>query len=340
MTTLAPSPIAAPRTALPGPHPALARHPAFRRLFQPGQLTVGLILPLETHPGRPAPTMHGHVEMAQRAERTGFGALWMRDIPFYDPHYGDVGQVFEPMVYMSYLAAATSSIALGTAGIVLPTREPLVLAKQAASLDQLSGGRLVLGLSSGDRASDYPMFGIDFDSRGERYRDAFAVLRSVTEERYPVYQSARFGQASGGLDLVPRPLSGRVPAIAIGQSQQELAWVARHMDGYLAYAPAPEELEPLGRTWRALVREGGREDEFKPFGIGGYFMLSDDPDQPFRRIRGGFHAGRNGLRDYLEQARAAGVSHAALNPKVSRQPYGEIMDQLAEAVLPFFPAHA
>jgi luciferase-type oxidoreductase len=150
------------------PSPTLAGHPGFQRLFQPGQLTVGLILPLETHPGRPAPTMQGHIEMAQRAERLGFGALWLRDIPFYDPQYGDVAQIFEPMVYMSYLAAATSRIALGTAAIVLPTREPLVFAKQATSLDHLSGGRLVLGLSSGDRASDYPMFGIDFDSRGER----------------------------------------------------------------------------------------------------------------------------------------------------------------------------
>jgi luciferase-type oxidoreductase len=143
-------------TDAPAPHTTLARHPGFQRLFQPGALTVGLILPLETHPGRPAPTMAGHVEMAQRAETLGFGALWMRDIPFYDPHYGDVAQIFEPMVYMSHLAAVTSRIVVGTTGIVLPTREPMNLAKQAASLDYLSGGRLVLGLSSGDRLSDYP----------------------------------------------------------------------------------------------------------------------------------------------------------------------------------------
>jgi luciferase-type oxidoreductase len=317
----------------------LSRHPGFQRLFQPRELTIGLILPLETHPGRPAPTMRKHVEMAQRAEQLGFGALWMRDIPFYDPRYGDVAQIFEPLVYIGYLAAVTSRIALGTTGIVLPTREPLILAKQVASIDQLSGGRLVLGLSSGDRISDYPMFGIDYDTRGERYREAYAVLRTVTEQHFPRYQTERFGAADGRLDLVPMPPFGRVPAIAVGQAQQGMDWLARELDGYLAFVPAPEQLDALGARWRAQVRDEAGADLFKPLGAGGYFDLSTDPDQPFQRIPGGFRAGRNGLRDYLELARAAGVSHVALNPKVSRQPYDEIMDELSQYVLSHFPAH-
>jgi len=341
MTTLPPAAaISVSATAQqPTPHQGLSQHPGFQRLFQPSALTIGLILPLETHPGRPAPTMRDHVRMAQRAEALGFGALWMRDIPFYDPHYGDVAQIFEPLVYIAYLAAATSTIALGTTGIVLPTREPLILAKQVASLDQLSGGRLVLGLSSGDRVSDYPMFGIDYDSRGERYREAFGVLRAVTEQHYPRYRTEHFGNADGMVDLVPSPPFGRIPAIAVGHSQQSFDWLARELDGYLAFAPAPEQLEALGRQWREQVRNEAGATTFKPLGAGGYFDLSTDPDQPFQRIGGGFRAGRNGLRDYLELARAAGVSHVALNPKVSRQPYDEIMDELSEYVLPHFPSH-
>jgi luciferase-type oxidoreductase len=321
------------------PDQNLSAHPGFRRLFSPGELTIGLILPLETHRGRPAPTMRDHVQMAQRAEQLGFGALWMRDIPFYDPQYGDVGQIFEPLVYIGYLAAATSRIALGTAGIVLPTREPLILAKQIASLDQLSGGRLVLGLSSGDRASDYPMFGIDYDSRGERYRDVYAVMRTLTEQHFPRYQTEAFGTADGSLDLVPRPPFGRVPALAVGRSQQGIDWLARQLDGYLAFAPAPEQLEALGAEWREKVRAEAGEAQFKPLAIGGFFSLSSDPHQPFQRIPGGFRAGRNGLREYLELARAAGVSHVALNPRVSRQPYQEIMDELSAYLLPHFPPH-
>ncbi|MFJ3485499.1 LLM class oxidoreductase [Pseudomonas sp. NPDC090202] len=334
------TPTSATSTRLPLPHPALERHPGFQRLFQPNALTIGLILPLETHFGRAAPTMQGHVQMAQRAEELGFGALWMRDIPFYDPHYNDVAQMFDPLVYIGFLAAATQRIVLGTTGIVLPTHEPMYLAKQATSLDQLSGGRLVLGLSSGDRFSDYPMLGIDFDSRGERYRDAFAVMRTLIEQRFPTFQSERFGGSTGNLDLVPRAPFGRIPSIAVGQAQQSIEWLAANLDGYLAGAASPDHLAMLGESWHGQVRAAEGENVFKPLGLGGYFDLSRNPDQPFQRIQGGFRAGRNGLRNYLEQAQAAGVSHIALNPKVSRQPYNEILDELGEYVLPHFPSHA
>lgn len=321
------------------PHPKLERHPGFQRLFQPGALTVGLILPLETHRTRPAPTMRDHVAMAQRADELGFGALWMRDVPFYDPEYGDTAHIFESMVYIGYLAAATRRIVLGTTGIVLPTHEPMYLAKQATSLDQLSGGRLVLGLSSGDRHSDYPMLGIDFDTRGERYRDAWSVFRTLTEESFPNFRSPRFGGSRGTLDLVPKPPFGRIPSMAVGRSQQSTEWLAQNLDGLLAFAPSPDSLAHVYDDWQTHVRVAAGEDAFKPLSLGGYLDLSSDPNEPFRRVPGGFRAGRNGLVDYLARARDAGLSHAALNPKVSRQPYAEILDELAEYVLPHFPSH-
>jgi len=329
-----------PVVASAQPHPYLLQHPGFQRLFQPHALTIGLILPLETHPGKPAPTMADHVKMAQRAEALGFGALWMRDVPFYDPAYGDVAQIFEPMVYIGYLAAATNRIALGTTGIVLPTREPMYLAKQATTLDQLSDGRLVLGLSSGDRQSDYPMLRIDYESRGERYRDAYSVYRTLAEQRFPDFHSARFGGSSGTLDLVPKAPYGRVPSIAVGQAQQTMGWLAQHLDGLLTGSPPIDRLNEFGAEWRAHVAAAAGPELFKPLGIGGFFDLSSNPDAPFQRMPGGFRAGRNGLRAYLEKARTAGVSHVALNPKVSRQPYAEILDELAEFVLPEFPSHS
>ena len=324
----------------PQPLPALELHPGFQRLFQPGALSLGLILPLETHPNQPAPTMRDHIAMAQRADELGFGALWLRDVPFYDPSYGDVAQIFEPMVYMGFLAAATRHIALGTTGIVLPTREPMYLAKQATTVDQLSNGRLVLGLSSGDRESDYPMLDIDFDTRGERYRDAWSVFRTLTEERFPHFHSARFGGSAGKLDLVPKPAYGRVPAIAVGRAQQSTQWLASHLDGLITFAPSPDRLAGVVNDWQTHVQESADQDIYKPLGLGGYLDLSADPDHPFLRIPGGFRAGRNGLIAYLKRAQEAGISHAALNPKVSRQPYGEILAELAEYVLPHFPSHA
>lgn len=315
----------------------LTAHAGFARCFSPGALTVGLILPLETHPGRVAPTMQHHVEMAQRAEKLGFASLWMRDIPFYDPQYGDVGQIFEPLTYIAHLAAHTTSIALGTAGIVLPIREPLLLAKQVTTLDQLSGGRMLLGLSSGDRPSDYPMFGVAIASRGDRFRDAFFVCRTVSEQCFPSFESTSFGRSRGALDLIPKSPAGRTPAIAVGRAQQSAAWIGANMDGFISIVPLQSGLNDLAAEWKRQMPQS-ESAPFKPLGIGGFLDLVEDRSHPVVRIQGGIRAGSLALSDYLEVAREAGISHFAMNPKVSPRPYLELMEELASDVLSRFPA--
>lgn len=316
----------------------LESHPGYNRVFRPRELTVGLILPLETHPGMPYPTMRDHISMAQRAESLGVAALWARDIPFFDPAYGDAGQIFEPLIYLAQLADATRSITLGTTGIVLPMREPLLLAKQVNSLDQLTDGRVVIGMSSGDRPSEYPVFGIDFETRGERFRDAYGVYRNVSERAFPQFASARFGQSPGGLDMLPKPPYGRTPAIAVGRSQQTLQWIAENMDGYLGFVPDPSGLRSFAEEWRSLTQSAADTAAFKPLAFGGFLYLHPKPDHPFTRIRGGFAIGSRALRDFLEQARDAGVNHVALNPRVTPRPYVEILDELGSIVLSAFPA--
>ena len=95
------------------------RHAGFARVLQPGRLTFGFIAPLEGYPDRPAPTMCDHLAMARKADDAGFAAVWLRDVPFFDPSFGDVGQVFDPMVYAGFLAGVTSKISIGTAGIIM-----------------------------------------------------------------------------------------------------------------------------------------------------------------------------------------------------------------------------
>ncbi|KVN53112.1 TIGR03571 family LLM class oxidoreductase [Burkholderia anthina] len=309
--------------------------PGYSRLFGVDQLSVGLILPLESHPDSPWPTMTDHVEMAQKAEALGFASLWLRDIPFFDRQYGDAGQIFEPLIYIAHLAAATTRIALGTTGIVLPFREPLMFAKQVNSVDHLASGRLVLGLSSGDRPSEYPAFGVDFRSRGEQFRSSFEVYRRVSERAFPTLRSPNIGVLDGTLDMLPKPLYGRVPALAVGRAQQSLAWIATNMEGYLGFVPEPALLEQFTREWRREVENQFGHEAFKPIGAGGFLYLHESPNRAFERVPGGFAIGSRALRHYLERSRDAGISHVALNPKITRRPYGEILDELASEVLPY-----
>lgn len=314
-------------------------HPAMRRVFPRGRLAVGLILPLETHPESPGPTMHQHASMARLAEEMGFAAFWLRDVPFYDPKYGDVGQIFEPMVYMAHLAAVTEFIALGTAGVVLPLREPKMLAKQATSVDQLSKGRPLMGLSSGDRPAEYPLFDIDFESRGERFRDAYEVFRTVSAESFPTFESVRFGHSNGTHDLIPKAHFDAIPFISIGRSQQSPDWLAKNTDGLLVPSPVSGDFDGLVMEWSSRVKAQCTPDVHKPIGIAGFLDLVDDPGHPFERIRGGFRSGSRALADFLQHAALAGVEHVAFNPKISHRPYIDVMTELAEEVFPAVPGY-
>ncbi|WP_228389053.1 TIGR03571 family LLM class oxidoreductase [Rahnella sp. RcJ3] len=311
----------------------LLQHPGYARVFQPGHLTFGFIAPLESYPDSAAPTLADHTAIARKVDDAGFSAIWLRDVPFYDPYFGDVAQILDPLVYAGYLGAITRNIAIGTAGIVLPLRDPVIVAKQAATADQLLGGRLLLGLATGDRPVEYPAFGMDFNNRSARYRDALDVIKAVTEQEWPVHSSRFYGDLNGALDLVPKPVSGRLPTLVIGHAGQTLEWSAQNSDGMIAYLANPLSVPDIISSWRNACRT----DVFKPYGYGTFFDLDRDPDMPVqtgRVLRGG----RNALRELWLRQQEQGVSHVALNFKPLQRPATEVIDELGEYLLPYFPS--
>ncbi|MDE9395782.1 LLM class flavin-dependent oxidoreductase, partial [Pseudomonas aeruginosa] len=148
--------------------PAFVGHPGYRRMFAADALTLGLFLPLRFYQGDMR-VLLGQARLVEEIDRLGFAAVWVRDVPLFDPRFGDAGQVFDPFTYLGYLAARTRRIALATGSAVLALRQPVDLAKAAASVDRLSGGRLVLGLASGDRPVEFPAYGLEHAQRGERF---------------------------------------------------------------------------------------------------------------------------------------------------------------------------
>lgn len=320
----------------------LAAHPGFGRMFAPGRLTVGLFLPLWQYTGD-MKAMCGQAEVIKRADETPFAALWVRDVPLLDPGFGDVGQVFDPWTYLAWLAAHTRRLSLAAGSAIFTLRHPVDLAKQAASIDRLSGGRLVLGAASGDRASEFPAYGIDHGSRGERYREAFEWFRTLTERTAPALSSS-LGRVGGGVDLLPKPVNGRVPLLVTGSSQQKPEWIAEHADGWLVYPGAPDSVtavDALARkiaAWRELI-PGGR---FKPVATNEWIDLTEDPAVPPTPLRGGFvlRTGSQGLIELLHRWQERGVNHAALGVQHGSRPAAEVVAQLAEEVVPHFPALA
>ena len=89
--------------------------------------------------------MENQTQLIQRAEALGFDTVWVRDIPLNNPDFKEVGQIFDPWIYLSHIASLTKSIKFGIASVILPLRHPLHVAKASASLDVLFPNRFVMG---------------------------------------------------------------------------------------------------------------------------------------------------------------------------------------------------
>ena len=263
------------------------------------------------------PDLQRHADLARLADRLGFRALWVRDVPVYDPSFGDAAQVFEVFSYLGYLAGVTHDILLGTAAVVLPIREPLLTLKAAATVQRLSGDRLLLGVASGDRPVEYPLFGRDFDNRGDNFREQVALLRDGAAAQLP-----------SGLAILPT-LSSPLPLLVAGLARQSPEWLGQHMDGCLAYPGTPDDHARRIAAWRAVAAS-------KPYATFIHLDLDQHASAPMQRWRFGFRGGRDVLIAELHALRAVGVDHVSLHFRRNRRPLDETFHEIAEYVLPHF----
>ncbi len=305
---------------------------AYNSTFIPGQLTLGLVAPLEAYPDSAVPKMEEHVQRAQLADEMGFAALWLRDVPFQVPSFGDAGQTYDPFVYLGALSMTTRDIALGVASVVLPLRHPAHVAKAAASADQLSGGRLLLGVASGDRPEEYPAMNLDFATRGDRFRDSVDYVRAMADA-YPKADTAH-GSLNGQIDMLPKPAGGRLPLLITGGSQQAPDWVAQHGDGWMTYPRDPLSQGEMVSAYRQRIKKV--EGQNKPVMQSLYIDLLPDPDATPRPTHLGFAAGTEYLKRYLREVRGLGINHVALNLRFNRADINDTMQRLADALMPEF----
>jgi luciferase-type oxidoreductase len=306
----------------------------YNQAFQPNRLSVGVIVPLENYASGPVPTMERHLERVRLVEKAGFSAVWLRDVPFNVPSFGDAGQTYDPFVYLGFLAGQTERIALGVASLILPLRHPAHVAKAAASVDQLSDGRLILGIASGDRPDEYPALNENYENRGERFRDSFEYIRSMASDA-PTFEN-RYGQTNGEMDLLPKPTAGKIPMLITGGSQQAPQWGARHSDGLITYPRNIDDQANAVRSWRNGIP--GETGYSKPVMQSLYIDLLAEPNAPPQPIHLGFSSGIRFLKSYLKSLEDIGVNHIALNLRFNQTDTEEALLYLAEDLLPEFPA--
>jgi probable F420-dependent oxidoreductase len=185
------------------------------------------------------------MELARAAEQLGFDAVFVTEHPIPEKHWMDSGghHALDPFVALAFAAAATTRLRLLTNLCVVPYRNPFLLAKSVASLDALSGGRLVLGAGAGYLEAEFRALGVPFDERNERFDEAIGVMRKVWSGEL-VNESGRGWEARNHFAL-PRPAQRPGPPIWIGgNSRRAVRRAVELADGWM---PFPNPAKSVGR---------------------------------------------------------------------------------------------
>jgi probable F420-dependent oxidoreductase len=212
------------------------------------------------------------VQVAQKAEVLGFESAWIPEhlavpvtITSRYPYSADGkfpggpgAALHDPFVALGFVAASTKTIKLGTGVFVLPLRNPLAVAKAAASVDVLSQGRLLFGVGIGWCEDEFDAVGMSFKDRAARSREAIAMLKALWSDDTPQFSGKFHSFAPVGFN--PKPIQKPHPPIIFGgESRPALKRVAELGDGWFGFRYTPETLKPQLALLKELTEKAGRK---------------------------------------------------------------------------------
>lgn len=301
-------------------------------------MRFGLALP---HVG-PVAGAQAIVDVAQRAEALGFYSVWVLDrllyplnpISKYPGNWrGEIPiamqTTYEPLTVLAFVAAATKTILLGTSVLVASYRSPVLTAKMAATLDQLSGGRLILGLGAGWSSDEFDAVGQTFHERQEKTDEYLRVVKAFWTEEQPSFSGTYYRVAKS--IFLPQPVQRPGPAIWIGgNSRRAMRRAAEFGDGWHPTSRiGPAKLAEGMKYIRELAHRAGRE----PDAVKATLRWNASP-----HLTQKFAAQE--VLDKLLEYRAAGVEHVCFDLQIpqpsSLSEMFECMERLAHSALAKF----
>jgi len=279
---------------------------------------------------------------SKRAEQLGYDSVWVQEAIT-----GDV-PILEPVTLLSYIAAITERVHLGTSVIVAPLRNPVQLAKSLGSLDQMSGGRLIVGLGLGGRPDDLLPFGISPEKRVRRFVEILDVMKALWTQPDARYQG-QFWQLEG-IQMEPKPVRKPHPPIWLGaRHPNALRRAVRHADGWMGAGSSStaEFIDGAGYA-RTYLEEAGRDPSTFAISKRVYIALDNDEQRAERRLREWFGRRYKNAEmasqvsvwgsvarctDMLAEIVEAGAEMVMLNPAFDHM---EHLEALAQDVVPQF----
>ena len=274
---------------------------------------------------------HGVVDLAVRAEELGYESVWASEHVFNVSYvYDRIGNrpYYEPLTMLTYVAANTTSIGLGTSVLVLPYHNPIRLAKVAATLDVLSKGRLMLGVGVGVIEEELEAMGSAFEDRGAISDEAIAIMKELWTKEDPSFQG-KYHRFSG-MKFTPKPVQKpHIPIVIGGTSRAAIRRAARSGTTWHPTALAPEALaEGMDYLKEQAVKAGRDPSEISvsvSAAIGSThnhnrYSLGEEPEEILERSQ-----------KYQEM----GLERLLISPNTRDQSQlRPIMEMLAETVIP------
>jgi len=272
------------------------------------------------------------LKLGTRAEELGFDSVWVSEHVFNVSYvYERLGSkpYYEPLAMLSYLAATTNRVGLGTSVLVLPYHNPIRLAKTAATLDVMSGGRLLLGVGVGVIDQELEAMGSSPTERGAITDEAIVVMKELWTQEDPSFQG-RYHSFSG-MKFSPKPIQKpHIPLLIGGVSHAAIRRAVRLGNGWHPTALPPEELSEGIRYLRERTQTAGRAASEVPVSVSipigegrtGRYSLGRDPGEMLQKAH---------------TYESLGVERMVISPGTGDpQEMASAMEMLAREVLPAF----
>jgi probable F420-dependent oxidoreductase len=196
-------------------------------------------------------------DVAQAVEELGYDYLLLYELVIDTKSDKPPASFLEPFTLLGYLAGCTQKIELATGIMVLPSRQTVLVAKQAAAVDVLSGGRLRLGVSVGWNQVEYQAMGTDFQQRGKRLDEQISVLRELWTNPFATFKGQYHDFENVG--IYPRPVQHPIPIWIGGNSEPVLKRIAYFGDGWLSYGETLETAAAKMDKLRQYLEAAGRK---------------------------------------------------------------------------------
>lgn len=297
------------------------------RIVPDGEVGLGLQLPVQAQSRRFAEAWESEagpeaiLAVARAADEAGLLYVGVCDHLGVPDSHVEVMQPtwYDPMTTLAWVAAATSRVRLLTHVYVLALRHPLAAAKQFATLDRLSGGRLVVGVGAGHVEAEFDTLGVPFDQRGAILDDAIDALRTLLDDEAPTI-TGRFPVE--GLHLGPRPVQDHVPIWIGGSGAPALRRVAARGDGWIPQGTSLQAMPDLLAAIRTHRGEAGTAD----LDLGAMAMPVFVGDPGWDTGRWTTTGSPEQIADHLRAFVELGVTHVQVRPR-SRS-VGEMVEQV------------